>query len=328
MRILVLWLAALHVAPATPDERPALAVVEKISGSVGFYTAEGRRIGGVQVGVHPHEIILSPDRRYAYVSDNGILWMTNPGEGGNTISIIDLKSMKKAGVISLGNYRRPHGMDVDPKTGRLVVTIENPDGLLLVDPSERKVLRKFDVQGGDPHMVRLSRDGQYAFVSNTTTNTIAAVHLDTGKVTLIPTDARPQGGTLSHDGKRYYVANADGNSISIIDTEKKQRIGTIKSGPGAARVALTPDGKTLVYNLGEGGNAVGFADVASLKETTVLPIGGRPLSLTLSKDGRFAYAGVQDQDRIVVVSVPERRIVQVIETPKGAGPDPALPLNW
>ena len=219
MKILVLLLAVLHVAQATPDERPALAVVEKISGSVGFYTAEGKRIGGVQVGVHPHEIILSPDRRYAYVSDNGILWMTNPSEGGNAISIIDLKSMKKAGVISLGNYRRPHGMDVDPKTGRLVVTIENPDGLLLVDLSERKVLRKYDVQGGDPHMVTLSRDGQHAFVSNTTTNTIAAVHLDTGKVTLIPTDARPQGGTLSRDGKRYYIANAEGNSIAIIDTD-------------------------------------------------------------------------------------------------------------
>jgi DNA-binding beta-propeller fold protein YncE len=103
VKTLILLLAALYLAPAGSDERPALAVVEKISGSVGFYTAEGRRIGGVKVGVHPHEIVLSPDKRYAYVSDNGILWMTNPGEGGNTISIIDLKNMKKAGVISLGN---------------------------------------------------------------------------------------------------------------------------------------------------------------------------------------------------------------------------------
>ena len=326
MKILVLFVAMLSVSPAVSDDRPALAVVEKISGSVGFYTAEGRRIGGVKVGAYPHEIILSPDRRHAYVSDNGILWMTNPGEGGNTISIIDLKSMKKAGVISLGNYRRPHGMDVDPKTGRLVVTIENPDGLLLVDPSERRVLRKYDVQGADPHMVTLSPDGQYAFVSNTTTNNIAAVHLESGKVTLIPTDARPQGGTLSHDGKLYYLTNADGNSIAIIDTEKKTRVGTIKTGRGIARVELTPDGKTLVYNLGEGGDAVGFADVAARKETMVIPLGGRPLSLTLSADGRLAYLGIQDQDRIVVVSVPDRKIVRVIKTPKGAGPDPVLPL--
>jgi len=80
-----------------------------------------------------------------------------------------------------------------------------------------------------------------------------------------------------------------------------------------------------VYNL-QAGEAVGFADVAGRKETLVVPLGGRPLSLTMSADGRTAYAGVQDQDRIFVISVPERRIVRVIETPKGAGPDPALPL--
>lgn len=322
----LLLLALPLVASAGAADKAALAVVEKISGTVGFYTADGRRIGGVKVGEYPHEIVLSPDGRYAYVSDNGILWMTNPGEGGNTISVIDLAAMKGAGAISLGSYRRPHGMDVDRKTGRLVVTIENPDGLLLVDPVQRKVLRKYDVQGSDPHMVTLARDGAWAFVSNTGTHNIAAVHLDSGKVTLIPTDARPQGGTLSHDGALYYVTNADGNSIAIIDVAKKQRVGTIKTGRGVARVALTPDGHTLVYNLGEGGDAVAFADVASKKEMTVIPLGGRPLSMSLAPDGRLAYLGIQDQDRIVVVSVPERKIVRTIRTPKGAGPDPILPL--
>ena len=42
----------------------------------------GALIAGVAVGKHPHEIRFSPDRRLAYVSDNGILWMTDPGEGG------------------------------------------------------------------------------------------------------------------------------------------------------------------------------------------------------------------------------------------------------
>ena len=314
------------VAPASAAEKPSLAVVEKVSGTVGFYTAEGRRVGQVKVGAYPHEIVLAPDRRHAYVSDNGILWMTNPGEGGNTISIVDLAGMKLAGTISLGSYRRPHGMDVDPRTGRLVVTIENPDGLLLVDPAARKVVRKYDVKGTDPHMVTLSRDGAWAFVSNTGTHSVAAVHLESGSVTVIPTDSRPQGGTLSHDGALYYLTNADGNSIAIIDTAARKRVGTIKTGRGVARVALTPDGKTLVYNLGEGGDAVAFADVATRKETAVIPLGGRPLSLTLAPDGRLAYLGIQDQDRIVVVSVPERKIVRTIRTPKGAGPDPVLPL--
>ena len=42
---------------------------------------------------------VTPDRRFLYVTDNGMLWMTDKGDGGNTISIIDVASRKKAGVI-------------------------------------------------------------------------------------------------------------------------------------------------------------------------------------------------------------------------------------
>jgi YVTN family beta-propeller protein len=307
-------------------EQAALAVVEKIAGAVGFYSGDGKRLAGAAVGKHPHEMVRSPDGRLLYVSDNGILWMTEAGEGGNTISVIDAKSMRKTGVIELGSYRRPHGMDIDAKTGRIAVTIENPDGLLLIDPVQKKVLRKYDVQGTDPHMVLFGRDGEWAYVSNTGTNTLAAVEIKTGAVKLIATDARPQGATLSNDGKTLYLTNSDGNSISIIDTERKTRTGIIATGKGPGRVAMTPDGKTLIYNC-QPGEAVGFADVAARKEVALIPLGGRPLSLTMSKEGLHAYAGVQDQDKVFVISVPERKIVRVIATPKGSGPDPALPLD-
>jgi len=306
-------------------ERAALAVVEKIGGQVGFYSAGGQRLAGVPVSVHPHEIVLSHDRRFLYVSDNGILWMTDPGEGGNTVSILDVAKRAKTGEISLGKFRRPHGMDVDPTTGRLVVTVENPPGLLLVDPAARKVLRTYDIQGKMPHMVLLGPGAEWAYVSNSGSSTIAAVHLASGKVTLIPTDARPQGGVRSHDGRLVYITNSDGNSISIIDTRTRQKVGVIPVGKQPGRLALTPDGKTLVYNL-QGENALGFADVVSRRQTEVVPIGGRSLSLTLSPDGKYAYGGIQDQDRIAVVSVSERKVLKYIQTPKGAGPDPALPL--
>lgn len=320
------WLYSwLLLAQGVPPEKAALAVVEKIAGEVGFYSAAGKRLAGVKVGTHPHEIVLSPDQRHLYVSDNGILWMTEPGEGGNTLSVIDLQQRRRSGVISLGAYRRPHGMDLDAKSGRLVVTIENPDGLLLVDPVKRQVLRKYEVQGADPHMVLFGPGAQWAYVSNTASSAVAAVHLESGRVKLIPTGARPQGAVLSRDGKLLYVTCSDGNSISIIDTGKNEPVGVIATGKGPGRVALAPDGATLVYNL-QPGEAVGFADIASRRETKVVPLGGRPLSLTLSADGRRAYAGVQDQDKVFVVSVPEGKIVQVIATPKGSGPDPALPL--
>jgi DNA-binding beta-propeller fold protein YncE len=131
---------------------------------------------------------------------------------------------------------------------------------------------------------------------------------------------------LTRDGSRIYLTCSDGNAIVVIDTQKKERVGMIRTGNGPGRIALTPDERTLVYNL-QPGQAVGFADVASGRETGQVALGGNPLSLTLSRDGRLAYAGIQDQDKVMVVSVEQRKIVRVIETPKGAGPDPAIEIE-
>jgi YVTN family beta-propeller protein len=303
-----------------------LAVVQKIAGSVGFYTRDGKLVGEVKVGTHPHEAVLSRDKRVLYVTDNGILWMTEKGEGGNTISIVNVETRTKAGVIDLGSNRRPHGIDLDPRTGRLVATTENPSGLVLVDPVARKVLRKYDVKGEAPHMVRLGPDSRIAYVSNTNSGTMAAVNLETGEAKTIPTGARPQGTVFSRDWKTMYVTNSEANTISIIDVDKFQVTGTIQTGKWPCRLALTPDGKSVVYAL-QNTEAVGFADLATKKEVKQTPLGGKLVSLTLSRDGRYAYSSAQEQDKISVISIAERKVVRVIETPKGSGPDPVIALR-
>jgi hypothetical protein len=103
-KMLLLRLSAMCVLPAISLlAQSTLAVVEKKAGKVGFYTVEGKRIGEVQTGAFPHEMVFSPDRRFLYVTDNGMLWMTDKGEGGNTITIIDVAARKKAGAIDLGS---------------------------------------------------------------------------------------------------------------------------------------------------------------------------------------------------------------------------------
>jgi YVTN family beta-propeller protein len=312
--------------PALGEERPALAVVEKVAGRVGFYAEDGRRCGEVTVGKFPHEAVLSADGRTLYVSDNGVLWMTDEGDGGNTISVVDVRAKKKVAVIDLGRFRRPHGLALDSAGGRLLVTTEKPAGLLLIDVVQHKVMRDYNVQGRGPHMVAFGPDGQWAFVSNVDSNTVAAVHLETGRVTLIPTGGRPQGSVLAPDGSRLYVVNTGGDAITILDVLSQKAVGLISTGKGPGRIAITPDGKTLVYNL-QGDRSIGFADVATARQVATVPIGGRSLSLTMTPGGKQVFAGVQDQDKVIVLSVPDRKVVQVIPTPRGAGPDPAIPLK-
>lgn len=307
-------------------DRPYIAVVEKVSGHVGFYTEDGKDLCEVKVGNFPHEAILSKDGKFLYVSDNGALWMTDEGEGGNTVSIVDVHAMKKVGEIDLGRFRRPHGITQIPGSGNLLATTERPYGLVMLDPVARKVVRDYDVKGKSPHMVTPTPDGEWAFVSNVDSNTVAAIELKTGKVKLIPTGARPQGSALSPNGNRLYVVNTGSNQISIISVKQQEIVGTIPTGKGPGRIVITPDGKTLVYNL-QFEPGVGFADVATGKQVATIPLSSRPLSLTMTRDGKRVFAGIQDQDKVVFISVPERKIERLIELPKGSGPDPAIPLE-
>jgi YVTN family beta-propeller protein len=325
MLTILIALALLGQTSSTAGQQPAFVIGEKVAGSVGFYDAQFKRLGGVKVGVHPHEMWLSADKKTVYVADNGVLWMTETGPGENTVSVIDVPSQRKTAVIDLGQYRRPHGITFDEASGRVWVTTEQPSQLLTVDPVKRQVLRRYDVQGRAPHIVNLGLGG-WAFSSNTDTGTVAAIHAESGEVRLIASGVRPQGQALSRDRKTMFVANSGESSIAILDLERKTRIATIPTGRAPVRLALLPDGKTLIYALQEG-RSVGFADIESRKEIQQIPLGGRPVSISLSTDGRLAYSSVQEEDKIYVISTAERTIAGVYDAPKGTGPDPVIPLR-
>ena len=312
---------------AASAQEPVLVVVEKKASQVGFYTSEGERVAGVAVGETPHEMVLDPDGRHLYVSDNGVLWMSYEGPGGNSVSIVDIKERKKVGVISTGKFHRPHGMTIDPRTNRMIVTSENPDRLVLVDLKSRAVIQDFDNGGEAPHMVMFGPQAEWVYASNTRSDTLGAVNVETGETKVIPIGDYPQGSTLSGDGKHLYATCSDSATIHIIDTATQQPVGVIEAGKGVNRVVITPDQKTLVYSIGSEGKAVGFADIATRKQTGKVDLGGSPLSISLSKDGKHAFAGVQDNDEIWVVSVDGRKVVQVIKTPEGAGPDPVMAIG-
>lgn len=306
----------------------AFVIVEKGSSHVGFFDANGALVKEVETGQHPHEMVFSSDGKYLFTSDNGVMDMREKGQGWNTVSIIDVKAERRVGQIDLGEHRRPHGIDFDRATGHVLVTTELPSALLVLDPRERKVLRVYDVHGKAPHMVRLAADHRTAWVSCTDTSNVSVIDLQTAAVKTIPTGPRPQGIVIAPDGKRVYVANSDGETITVIDAIRKELAGEIPVGgrhSGPVRVAITPDELTILAAL-QLKHAVQFVNAATMTPGKELPLPGPPVSMTLSADGRTAYSAVLQQDTIFIISVAEQRILRTFRTPPGSGPDPVLPI--
>lgn len=317
----ILVLSTLGVRAADP----VYLALMKGSSELVYLSPDGKVSSSVSVGTHPHEMAFSPDRKYLYTTDNGVMRIEHQGKGGNTVSIIDVAARRRIGVIPLGEFYRPHGIDVDPKTGLLAVTVELPDRLLIVDPVKRKVIKDFDTKGKTPHMVTFGPGGTWAFVSNSGSANIAAIHTTSGEVKLIKTGERPEGSVLSKDGKELYVTIREGGMISVVDTATQQATAFIKTGKGPVRIGITPDGKTLVYALMHE-RKVAFADLKQRLQSDYLIVPGEPVSCHLSRDGKLAFVSTETTDTIYVISVPDKKIVGEIKTPKGSAPDPVVDM--
>jgi YVTN family beta-propeller protein len=312
----------LAMLAATVLQGGELLILHKGGNSLGFYSEDGRLLQAVPVGQHPHEMVLSADGKLAYITDNGTMRIEQAGTGGNSISIVDIAARKKVGEISLGEFRRPHGIDIDAASGRLAVSTELPDRLLLLDAGARKVVQNLDTKGKTSHMVRFGPGARYAYVSNSGSAQVAAIDLKSGAVKLIATGQRPEGSVVSADGKYFYAVCRESAEIVIIDTSKNEVAGRIATGKGPVRIAVATDGRLVYATMHEPG--VEVADPASRKVVARIPLPHPVVSLGLSRDGRRAYASAEDFQTVYVVSIPDRKVLREIKTAPGMNPDPVI----
>ena len=102
----------------------------------------------------------------------------------------------------------------------------------------------------------------------------------------------PSGLALSSDGSRLFVANANSDSLSVIDTETDRVVKTISTKPMPGlpfgsmpnALAVSPDGETL-YVANGGNNLLAVIDLADDKVIGLIPTGWYPGAVHLSADG-------------------------------------------
>lgn len=300
------------------DSSRILAVVEKGISSVGFYTTDGNHIKTLKLDTFPHEMRLSPDRKYAYITNNGSLRYKDSVMGGETISVINLHSLEKEENISLHPFRRPHGIDIDTQTGYLAVGVENPDKVLLIDPIRKKILKTFDCYGKTPHMVTISKGAGWIYVSNVQSANLVGINVNTGEHFSVDVGYKPQESVISPDNTLLFVGCDE--HISVIDLGKKAVINKIPN--GANRMELIENENLLVFSSTKYG--IGFADAKTFRMLYHIDIPYKPYSLHLSENNSKAYVAAEEQDIIYEVSIADKKISRQFKLKKGVRPDPVM----
>jgi YVTN family beta-propeller protein len=148
-----------------------------------------------------------------------------------------------------------------------------------------------------PYACCLDERKSRLYVSLWASSQVAVIDLKSNQiVTRWQTEEHPNEMLLARDGKLLYVANANRNTVTVIDTEQGSTIETIwaalhpqsPSGSTPNSLALSPDGRTL-FIANANINAVAVCDVSLRGQTRSLgfiPTGWYPTSVRVTPDGK------------------------------------------
>lgn len=270
-------------------------------------------------GASPHGLLFLDAERIA-VSDSG---------SSVHVARINNDKLEWAHVIkcpapAVGGHAFPCGMALRADGSTLLVALSRNNTLGVIDLATGKCTAEISV-GAAPYDVVLDPDGQHAWVSDwaggpplpgqagaLSSGTMVAVDSrgvacsgyvslvnlsDPREVQRIPVGLHP--GDLQHDGKRLlFCANANSDSVSVIDTHARQVVNTIAVQPidglpfGCTPLALAFDATTrhLSVALANTNAVATFAIRADGKAATrvgLVPAGWYPGALARSAQALF-----------------------------------------
>jgi YVTN family beta-propeller protein len=161
--------------------------------------------------------------------------------------------------------------------------------------------------GDLPSQVRISPDGQTAYVGNQDSGTITFVHVATNEA--FATASVPSGSTLtlglSPDGKRLY-ALTDYYGVYVIDTETRQAVALIpNAGTILTGVAFHPFAPCMYIAARDEGTI----STVDLRDNTVIQTdtirGGRIQNVAVSRDGALLFATDIERSKLLVRDLTE-----------------------
>jgi YVTN family beta-propeller protein len=194
-------------------------------------------------------LTFSRDGKYLYASGGNDNIIIRYAILNNHLSVFDTIRIGKAWPEKISVA----GLALDDAKNRLYAVTKENNSLYVIDIQTKKVVSQHPL-GGEGYTCLLSPDQKLLYISCWGCDKIVLFDTNQQKITgSIPVGDNPNDLCITRNGKYLFVANANDNSVSVIDTRQKRVIEVLNSalfpnspaGSTTNSVALSKDEKTL-----------------------------------------------------------------------------------
>ena len=308
----------------TPTGSGGLCVVCKSDAVVEFYDAQAlARVDEIKLPDFPHEVVLSPDRKTAYVSIYGNGQVGTNTKPGTRIAVIDLGQRKLAGFIEIAPYLAPHGMMFD-RAGHLWATAELSNAIIVIDPIRGSVLGAVELGSHRTHFLAVTPDGAKVYAPHRQLKWVSVVDVATRREVrqIRNFGYECQGVAVAPDGNRVYQASSARPLVSVIDPRTDEVAGAIAVAglgdfpPQLTRLRVSPDNRFLVvsYNVSRKAAVI---DTREPQRQVLFELERGPMGIAFPDNGR-AFVANHDAGSITILDLAAMQPAGRIATHQGA----------
>lgn len=257
-----------------------------------------KTLATISTGKNPHEVRVSPDKRFAYVA------------AGKSITVIDLKNRKLKATFDLGTYSA-HDIRISRDGQRIWAACAGAQAILELDSNTGTIIKTYKTNQQGSWFVEISVDERKIYTPNLEGKSVSVINRATGDVKVIQFENPVYGIDITPNGKQIWVS---GNNLAVIDTATDQVTARIKTSEAeTGRIRITSNGKRVVVALSK---KLVVYDARTRRLISETELSSSPKVLTLSGDNRRVFLTNPDDNSVSVVDIVAGKRIDTFQTGK------------
>lgn len=310
---------------ATTTGTRGLIMIDKVGGMIRLYEpANDQELAAFEAGegpeIKPHDLVIAPDHRTAYVTVYGDGVYGNNPRPGHSIAIVDLVARKLVGSIDVAPYQAPHGIQIGAD-GMLYVACDLSRKVLVIDPKKRSIEAAIDVEGTG-HWIALTPDNRKLYVANKNDRLfISVVDVKARKMTgKVPMPNGTQGIVAAPDGRSILGVDIQEPVLKVISTVSDTVIDSVRvdgADRGVYKAFFSPDGRWLLVCQTNGQINIFDGRDLHAPQRILKSAGTALMGFAFAADGKTALVGNHGQGTVTRFDLATATVINTFPAGKG-----------